>query len=69
MSRDLVLHQHDEAGDDVERRHQDDQRQDQEHHIALDFAAASNRLEFMSCQVMMRANGPAARAIGATAVD
>ena len=32
----LVLHQHDQAGDDVERRHQHDQRQDQEHHVALD---------------------------------
>ena len=32
----LVLHQHDQAGNDVQRRHQDDQRQDQEHHIALD---------------------------------
>ncbi len=36
MSPRLVLHQHDQAGDDVERRHQDDQGQDQEHHIALD---------------------------------
>ena len=32
----LVLHQHDEAGDDVERSHQHDQRQNGEHHIALD---------------------------------
>ncbi len=36
MSLALVLHQHDQAGDDVERRHQHDQRQDQEHHVALD---------------------------------
>ena len=32
----LVLHQHDQAGDDVERRDQHDQRQDQEHDVALD---------------------------------
>ncbi len=32
----LVLHEHDQPGDDVERRHQHDQRQDQEHHVALD---------------------------------
>ena len=36
MSRALVLHQHDQAGDDVEGRDQDDQRQDQEHDVALD---------------------------------
>src|SRR5690606_16568948 len=32
----LVLHQHDQAGDYVERRHQDDQGEDQEHDVALD---------------------------------
>src|SRR5712691_1212533 len=32
----LVLHHHDHAGDDVEGGDQDDQRQDQEHHVALD---------------------------------
>src|SRR5258708_27251563 len=32
----LVLHQHDQAGNDVERRHHDDQGEDKEHHIALD---------------------------------
>ena len=32
----LVLHQHDQAGDDVEGGDQDDQRQDQEHDVALD---------------------------------
>jgi hypothetical protein len=31
----LVLHQHDEAGDDVEGGHHDDDRQDDEHHVAL----------------------------------
>ena len=31
----LVLHQHDEARDDVEGRHQHDHRQDDEHHVAL----------------------------------
>ena len=36
----LVLHQHDQAGDDVERGHQHDQREDQEHHVALDFERA-----------------------------
>ena len=36
MSLALVLHQHDQAGDDVERRDQDDQRQDEEHDVALD---------------------------------
>ena len=35
MSRALVLHQHDQAGGDVERRHDHDDRQDQEHHVAL----------------------------------
>ena len=32
----LVLHQHDQAGDDVERGDQHDQRQDHEHDVALD---------------------------------
>src|SRR6185437_7335414 len=32
----LILHHHDHAGDDVERRDEDDQRQDQEHDVALD---------------------------------
>src|SRR3546814_18012127 len=32
----LVLHQHDLAGNDVERGDDDDQRQDQEHDVALD---------------------------------
>ncbi len=32
----LVLHQHDQAGDDVQRRDQHDHGQDQEHHVALD---------------------------------
>ena len=35
----LVLHQHDHAGDDVEGRDEDDQRQDQEHDVALDLDA------------------------------
>ena len=39
MSWRLVLHQHDQAGDDVERGDQDDQRQDQEHDVALDLRA------------------------------
>ena len=39
----LVLHQHDQAGDDVERRHQHDQRQDREHHVALRPAARRRR--------------------------
>ena len=36
MSLAFVLHQHDQAGHDIERRHQHDQGQDQEHHVALD---------------------------------
>ena len=32
----LALHQHGDAGDDVEGGDQDDQGQDQEHHVALD---------------------------------
>ena len=36
MSLALVLHQHDQAGNDVERRHQHDHRQDDEHDVALD---------------------------------
>ncbi|OYW31770.1 MAG: hypothetical protein B7Z45_10090, partial [Azorhizobium sp. 12-66-6] len=31
----LILHQHDEAGHDVQRRHQDDEREDQEHDVPL----------------------------------
>ena len=44
MSRALVLHQHDQAGDDVERSHQHDQRQDEEHHVALDLERAEEGL-------------------------
>ena len=51
MSRRLVLHQHDQAGDDVQRRDQDDQRQDQEHDIALDLRSRRRRRELMFCQV------------------
>ena len=36
MSLALVLHQHDQAGNDVQRRDQHDQRQDHEHDVALD---------------------------------
>src|SRR5216683_2904329 len=36
----LVLHQHDHAGDDVEGGDQDDQRQDDEHDVALDLDRA-----------------------------
>src|SRR5262249_53689480 len=32
----LVLHQHDQAGGNVERRHDHDDRQDEEHYVALD---------------------------------
>src|SRR4029077_11208575 len=32
----LVLHEHDHRRDDVERRYQDDQGQDQEHDVAFD---------------------------------
>ena len=39
----LVLHQHDQAGDDVQRRDQDDQGQDQEHHVALDLQRIEER--------------------------
>ncbi len=40
----LVLHQHDQAGDDVQRRDQNDQRQDHEHHIALHLQGGEERL-------------------------
>ena len=36
MSARLVLHQHDQPGDDVERRDEHDQGQDDEHDVALD---------------------------------
>ena len=32
----LVLHQHDQARNDVQRGHQHDQGEDQEHHVAFD---------------------------------
>lgn len=32
----FVFHQHDEAGDDVEGGDHDNERQDQEHHVAFD---------------------------------
>ena len=32
----LVLHQHDHAGNDIEGGDEDDERQDEEHHVALD---------------------------------
>src|SRR5262249_15351682 len=36
----FVLHQHDQAGDDVERGYHHDQSEDQEHHVALDLERA-----------------------------
>ena len=43
MSLALVLYQHDQAGHDVERRHQHDERQDQKHDVALDFQCIEKR--------------------------
>ena len=40
----LVLHQHDKARNDVERRDQDDHGQDQEHDVALDRERAEESL-------------------------
>ena len=44
----LAAHQHGDAGDDVERRDQDDQGQDQEHDVALDL----ERREEMRVQLL-----------------
>ena len=56
----LVLHQHDQAGDDVERRDQDDQRQDQEHDIALDRERGEKSLVALLPGLNMRSPGPTA---------
>ena len=40
----LILYQHDEARNDIEGGDQDDERQDQEHHIALDSERAEEGL-------------------------
>src|SRR4029077_17276279 len=39
----LVLHQHDQAGDDIKCSDQNDERQDQEHHVALNLQRIEER--------------------------